>query len=69
MDKRETNALVRRAEEEIAHILKRLEHETNQYVDEVALRKENMSTHLDQAPQYVRHVALVMRYPPGSNWR
>jgi hypothetical protein len=69
MDKREANALIRRAEEEIAQILKRLEQETNQYVNEVDLRKENMATHLDQAPLYVRHVALIMCHPPGSNWR
>lgn len=69
MDKREANALIRRAEEEIAQILKRLEHETNQYVEEVELRKENMATQLNQAPEYVRHVALIMCHPPGSNWR
>lgn len=69
MDKAEANALIRKAEEEIAQILKRLEQETNQYVNEVELRKENVATHLDQVPQYIRHVALVMCHPPGSNWR
>jgi hypothetical protein len=69
MDKAEANALIRKAEEEIAQILKRLEQETDQYVNEVELRKENVATHLDQVPQYIRHVALVMCHPPGSNWR
>jgi CHAT domain-containing protein len=69
MDKKEANALIRRAEEEIAHILKRLEYETNQYVGEIDLRKQNMATHVDEVPQYIRHVALVMCHPPGSNWR
>ena len=69
MNKKEANALVCKAEDEIAQILKRVELETNLFVDEVDLRKENIATHLDETPHYVRHVALVMCYPPGSNWR
>lgn len=69
MNQKDAGALIRRAEEEIAQILKRLETETNQYVDEVSLHRENIAPHSNQAPQYVRHVVLVMRHPPGSNWR
>jgi hypothetical protein len=69
MTNKETDAVVRRAELEIGQILKRLELETNKFVEEVDLRNTPISSHANEHQECLRHVALTMKRPPGSNWQ
>jgi hypothetical protein len=69
MTNKETDAIVRRAELEIGQILKRLELETKRFVEGVDLRNGPIGCLTNEHQECLRHVALTMRHPPGSNWQ
>jgi hypothetical protein len=55
MTNKETDALVRRAELEIGQILKRLELETNRFVEEVDLRNGPIGCLANERQECLRH--------------
>lgn len=69
MTEQETDAAVRKAEIEIGQILKRLELQTDKFVEEVSLRTERVGTRVNGHYECSRHVVLSMCHPPGSNWQ
>lgn len=68
MGNKETSAKVKTAELEIGQILKHLEQETNQLVEDVELCCFEDGERFEEGPIYLRHVVIRMRRPPGTNW-
>jgi hypothetical protein len=68
MGNTDVSGKIKKAESEIGQILKHLEQETNQLVEDLELCCFEDGGHDDDRPTYLRHVLIKMRCMPGTNW-